>query len=199
MLLNGLTPLAPGKIAAIVTYLAIHPPPPTHAEPRGSWTLAPIGSDLDRYLKLFRDVGEDWLWFSRLVMPKRELRAILEDPRVEAYALQEHGCDIGLVELDFREAGQCELAYFGLVAQAIGKGAGRFAMNRVIERAFSEPIERLRVHTCTLDHPGAAGFYLRSGFRPYRRAVEVFDDPRLSGLIPPDAAPQWPSVAEEPQ
>jgi hypothetical protein len=72
-------------------------------------------------------------------------------------------------------------------------------MNRVIERAFAEPIERLHVHTCTLDHPGAAGFYLRSGFRPYARAVEVFDDPRLSGHIAPDAAPQWPAVAEDSQ
>src|SRR5829696_712991 len=161
MLANGLTPLAPGKIAAIVTYLAVHSPPPRHAEPRGSRTLSPSGSDLERYLRLFREVGEGCLWFSRLVMPEGELRAILEDPRVEAYAVQEQGRDIGLVELDFREAGQCELAYFGLVRHSIGKGAGRFAMNRIIERAFAKPIERLHVHTCTLDHPGAAGFYLR--------------------------------------
>jgi hypothetical protein len=48
------------------------------------------------------------------------------------------------------------------------------------------------VHTCSLDHPAALPSYLRAGFRPVRRAFESFPDPRLSGLLPRDAAPQIP-------
>jgi hypothetical protein len=45
------------------------------------------------------------------------------------------------------------------------------------------PTRRLFVHTCTLDHPAAVAFYMRSGFRPYKRAVEMADDPRIvSGM-----------------
>jgi hypothetical protein len=50
------------------------------------------------------------------------------------------------------------------------------------------------VHTCTLDGPTALNFYIRSGFVPYQRQVETFSDPRLTGLIPRDAAPQIPLI-----
>jgi hypothetical protein len=53
------------------------------------------------------------------------------------------------------------------------------------------------VHTCTLDHPAALAFYIRSGFHPYRRAVEVADDPRLLGLAPRDSASWLPLIEGE--
>jgi hypothetical protein len=67
-------------------------------------------------------------------------------------------------------------------------------MNRAIERAWARPIHRFWVHTCTLDHPGALGFYIRSGFKPYARRVEVADDPRLVGLAPRTSAPHIPII-----
>jgi hypothetical protein len=48
------------------------------------------------------------------------------------------------------------------------------------------------LHTCTLDHPRAVPFYLRSGFRPFKREIEIFDDPRALGKLPRDAAPDVP-------
>jgi hypothetical protein len=50
------------------------------------------------------------------------------------------------------------------------------------------------VHTCTLDHPAALGFYIKSGFTPFHRAIETFADPRLDGTLPVDAAPHVPSL-----
>ncbi len=55
----------------------------------------------------------------------------------------------------------------------VGSGAGRWMMNRAIERAWSQPIRRFWVHTCTLDHPAAVAFYIRSGFVPFRRRIEI--------------------------
>ena len=85
----------------------------------------------------------------------------------------QEGRDIGLLELDFREAGTCELSFFGVVPDAVGGGAGRWLMNEALKRAWVRPISRLWVHTCSLDHPAALGFYQRSGFRPYQVMVEV--------------------------
>ncbi|MBB3298363.1 hypothetical protein FHT74_002049 [Rhizobium sp. BK109] len=39
--------------------------------------------DLMAYRQLFRLVGEDWMWVSRLVMPDDRLTAIINDPLVE--------------------------------------------------------------------------------------------------------------------
>jgi GNAT superfamily N-acetyltransferase len=198
MLADGYTDLPPGKIAAVVTYLEMREPPALR-DARGRWSLAPIGADLPRYRGLYRRVGEPWLWFSRLVMHDERLRAILADPAVEAFALSDGSADIGLLELDFREPGACELAFFGVVPEAIGTGAGRFLMKAAVARAFARPIERFWVHTCTLDHPSAVAFYVRCGFTPYKRSIEVADDPRLAGHLPPEAAPHAPVIASTKQ
>jgi hypothetical protein len=67
-------------------------------------------------------------------------------------------------------------------------------MNEAVTRAWARPITRFWVHTCTHDHPGALAFYVRSGFTPYQRMVEVHDDPRLQGLLPEAAAPHIPLI-----
>ncbi|NBJ11827.1 GNAT family N-acetyltransferase [Microvirga arsenatis] len=197
--LNGYTDLPAGKIATVVTYLEMRAPPPL---PRfslpGGWTLQRIDGDRARYRALFRRVGEPWLWFSRAVMPDSRLASILDDPAVEAYALHDGQADIGLMELDLRSGGEAELAFLGLAPGFTGQGAGRLLMSEAIARAFSRPIRRLFVHTCTLDSPAALPFYIRSGFTPYKRALEVVDDPRLLGLLPRDAAPHIPILAPSP-
>lgn len=194
MIADGYTDLPPGKIAAVVTYLEMRAAPSPPAGPPQGWSLAPIGGDLARYRRLYREVGEPWLWSSRVLTADAALQEILDDPQVEALALHADGADIGLLELDFRVAGECELAFLGVVPGAIGNGAGRFLMSAAIQRAFARPVARFWLHTCTLDHPGALAFYLRSGFRAYKRAVEVFDDPRLTGHMPREAAPQAPVI-----
>jgi GNAT superfamily N-acetyltransferase len=151
-------------------------------------------SDPAAYRNLFRKIGEDWLWHSRLVMPDDALGTILSDRRVDILVLHREREDIGLLELDFRQDGVCELAFFGLVRAAIGQGLGRTLMDAALERAWSRPIKRVWVHTCTFDHPEALNFYARSGFRPYAFLVEVEPDPRLTGHLSRDAAPHVPLV-----
>lgn len=197
MLEDGDHEVPAGKIAAVVTHLEMIAPPPLRPAPlpRGMVLRRVEAASLDWYRDLFTRVGTlDWLWISRLRMPDRELAAILADPGVEVSALEIEGRAEGLLELDFREKGACELAFFGLTATAQGRGAGRAMMNAAIARALERQVARFHVHTCTLDSPAALPFYLRSGFRAVRREVEVFDDPRMSGLVPPHAAPQVPVI-----
>ena len=76
----------------------------------------------------------------------------------------------------------------------IGSGAGRWLMNRALELAWSRPVSRFWVHTCTLDHPSAVAFYERSGFRAFRQQIEIADDPRLDGTAPRGAARHVPII-----
>ncbi|MET7247528.1 GNAT family N-acetyltransferase [Methylobacterium sp. EM32] len=192
--LDGTTALPPTHVAAVVTYLEMRePPPPRERVPA---RLAAIGADLPRYRALYAAIGTPWLWFGRARMSDEALLTILGDPNVEALALVGEDGDIGLMELDRRRPGEVELAYFGLVPGSVGRGLGRRLMEEAVARAFSRPIDRFWVHTCTLDHPGAVDFYRRSGFRPYARAIEVAPDPRLTGALPRIAAGQIPLLAE---
>jgi GNAT superfamily N-acetyltransferase len=186
---DGYSDIPRGKIAAVVTHLEMLQRPALPPDPDGAWTLRHVHApDLAWYRDLYRRVGEDWLWSSRLCMSDAELATIIHAPEVEVYALEHDGRDEGLLELDFREPGQCELVFFGVTAELIGSGVGRFLMNRVLERAWSQSISRLWVHTCSFDHPNALAFYQRAGFRPFRLQVEISDDPRLEGTLPCDVA-----------
>lgn len=182
MLADGFHDVPPGKVAAVVTFLEMTRRPNIKAvgAPEGWELTRAITPDLDWYRTLFRSVGEKWLWFARLRLEDSSLNSILTDPMVHIYTLQNGTVDGALLELDFRTPGACELAYFGLIPSLIGSGAGRYLMNTAIKLAWSEPISRFHMHTCTLDSPQALGFYIRSGFTPIGQKVEIADDPRLT-------------------
>ncbi len=209
MIPDGYTELAPGKIASVVTYLEMRTAPALAAPspPAGLSFRRVALPDLGWYRQLYRSVGENWLWFSRLRMNDAELSAILLDPKIEIYALSrnaspqnaspQNGPDNGLLELDLRQfadTGDIEIASFGLASDMIGQGAGRYLMAEALRAAWAHRPARVWLHTCTIDSPAAISFYLKSGFLPYKRAIEVSDDPRLTGEVSSTAAPHLPVI-----
>ncbi|WP_373487338.1 GNAT family N-acetyltransferase, partial [Blastomonas sp.] len=185
------TSVAPGQLAAVVTLLEMRARPV--ARP-----LPPLGLPLqlkrwhapaaDKYLTLYRRVGEPWLWVSRLMIDADALTAIIHDPAVEVRALiDRQGIEVGLLELDFRAPGTCEIAFFGLIPALTGKGVGQWMMAQALALAWRAGVTRVWLHTCTLDDPRALGFYRKQGFVPFAREIETLPDPRLTGLIARDA------------
>lgn len=193
-----LTAVPPGKIAAVVTCLEMSAPPTLRPEKAlvDAQLVAVSVPALDWYRGLYRRVGQHWLWFSRLALPDASLRVILADPQVSIYAVRLGADDIGLLELDARTAGEVELAFFGLAPDFTGQGLGRWLMNHALKLAWAPKPQRVWVHTCTLDDPRALDFYMRSGFRPYARQIEIADDPRILGLLPRDVAPHVPLIGD---
>ena len=187
---GGLIDVPRGHVAAVVTYLEMTERPAAMAVPESPLRLERWRSvDPDRYRALFRRVGEKWLWFSRLAMDDRELMA----KTAEVHAvIDEVGDEAGMLELDFRTPGECLIRFLGLAPELAGQGHGRWLFAQALALAWRPDVARVRVHTCSLDHPAALPAYLRAGFRAVRRAFESFPDPRLSGLLPRDAAPQIP-------
>lgn len=198
MLTAGFHQLPKGHLATVVTHLEMkaRPAPRPVTAPEELTLQHHASMAPDSYRNIFRAIGEDYLWFSRLYMSDEDLTAIFEHPDYALYTLQKDGRDLALLELDFRTEGECELAFFGLTSELIGTGAGRFLMNEAIDLARQRQISRFHVHTCTLDSPQALTFYMRSGFVPYKQEVEIAPDPRLNGNIRTDAAPQIPLLEQ---
>jgi GNAT superfamily N-acetyltransferase len=192
---NGYHDIPAGKLAAITTSLEMFARPSLRPEADAPGRLRRVAQpDVAWYRDLYHRIGAEWLWFSRLRMPPEALGAMIRHPAVEVYALTVGERDEGLIELDFRARDVCELRMFGVTAPLIGTGAGRWLMNRTIEAAWAKPIRRFWVHTCTFDHPAALAFCIRSGFTPFRRQIEIADDPRLDGTLAREVASHVPII-----
>ena len=187
-----------GELAAVVTYLEMRRPVEP-AAPASPLSLKRIEvPEPEHYRALFRLIGAPWLWFSRLIIDDAHLAGIIQHPKVEPYTvIDQTGADVGMLELDFREPGECELAFIGLVPELSGKGHGRWLLSEAVRLAWREGVDRVHVHTCSLDHPAALSAYRRAGFTPYKRAIERFPDPRLLGVLPKDCAPQIPLLGTD--
>ena len=194
-----LTRVPPTMVATVVTSLEMRERPKPRTMPAAPFRLARWKTPSpEKYRALFRRVGEPWLWFSRLAMTESELIGIIHDAAVEIYAVEDRrGIEIGLLELDFRKAGEAEIGFLGFVPELAGRGHGNWLMAQALAIGWRKDMHRLWVHTCTLDHPGALGFYRRHGFTPFARAVESFADPRLAGILPRDAAPHIPLLGQD--
>lgn len=190
----GLTPLAPGDLATLVTSLEMRSRPKPAPLPDAPLTLVRWKRpSLAKYRALFLRVGGPWLWFSRLAMDDAQLEAILHHQDVMIWAVCDRaGIEVGILELDFREAGACEISFFGLVPELNGKGYGRWLMAQAMAAAWRPGVARVWLHSCSFDAPSALNFYIKSGFVPFARAVEQFADPRLIGVLPETAAPHIP-------
>jgi GNAT superfamily N-acetyltransferase len=122
-------------------------------------------------------------------MLDERLGRLIADPATEIHLLESGGAALGFAELSRAVSGEVEVAMFGVVPEATGTGAARFLMEEALKRAWTGDVRRVWLHTCTFDHPAALRFYLARGFRPYTVAIEVSDDPRLTGHLPETAGP----------
>ncbi len=119
------------------------------------------------FLSLYRAVGEPHEWTDRLNDRPEVLASFLHDPNVMLYTLMRTGWPAGFFVLDHRTPGQCDLAYFGLVPQAVGMGLGGYLLRTAIHTAWDHSnTQAMTVETCTLDHPRALGLYQKAGFTP---------------------------------
>lgn len=197
-LAGGFHAVAAGDLAVVVTALEMRAPPPSlkRPVPEADVPLQLVRwktPEPEKYRMLFRRIGAKWLWWSRLALDDAALAAITHDPAVEVYAVADRaGVEVGMLELDFRAPGEAEIAFFGFIPGATGKGFGKWLMRRALQKAWGHAdVTRVWVHTCTLDGPQALPFYMGQGFTPCARFVEVFPDPRGRGLLG-DEAPQVP-------
>lgn len=121
------------------------------------------------FLALYDAVGWMYEWVDKLAEDRDTLRAFVQHPDVTMYVAYRNGWPAGFFQLDWREAGVCDLSYFGLVPEAIGGGIGGTLLRNAVATGWSrDGVGTMTVNTCTLDHPRALDLYQKVGFRPVR-------------------------------
>jgi GNAT superfamily N-acetyltransferase len=191
---NGYYQLPPGKMANAVTWMELKDLlRPAEPAPAG-FTLRQLRkADATLHRKLYRDIGEPWLWSGLLMKGKSEMEAYLADAKVLSFAVFENSKAIGMLDLETSHEG-VEIVYFGLAPAHTGMGAGGWLMAETIRIVREAGHSRLWLHTCNFDHPKAIVFYQKQGFAIYAQGFEIMDDPRRDGLLPKSAAPHVPRL-----
>ncbi|HXI21141.1 MAG TPA: GNAT family N-acetyltransferase [Gemmatimonadales bacterium] len=156
------------------TYLEMTSP----ADLAGAGAVPPAGARVERvracspgfFRFLYGEVGGPYHWRDRLPWSDERIHQYLEGP-VDLWVLYEDGAPAGYFELLRHPDGSVEIAYFGLMPHAIGRGLGGFLLTRAVQEAWALGPARVWLHTCTLDHPAALPNYLSRGFRRVREEV----------------------------
>ncbi len=181
------------KVPFTVTYLEMENRPDLVAPalPEGIHLERAIDPPVWYFLSLYDAVGREYEWqdrFNQAETDPEALQAFVRDPDVVIWTAMGGGWPRGFFMLDWRETGVCDLAYFGLVPQAVGTGLGRPLLETAIATGWArEGTAKMTVNTCTLDHPRALGLYQRMGFVPVdrenRTCVLTYDrDPSLQPM-----------------
>lgn len=192
--------LPKGKLVTLKTYLGM---PVSHESmdiplPDGYALERLDASDYARYRALFAKVGQNWLWFSRLLLKDAQLQQALSHPDCHAHVLTYGGKDVALFELHHNKGPhdhpetETDLAFLGLAMAERGRGLGSCLVRKAHYQARLNGAQKLTINTCQLDDPRALGFYQKMGFSVEKLALEILTDPRHLGLYPKESAPHIP-------
>jgi len=117
----------------------------------------------------YRQIGKDHRWIDRLVWNDQKWIQYVENSKVKTYVLQDKEDLIGYFEQIFNfEKKNCEIAYFGILKEYYGKKYGGYLLTESIKNSFIKGIERVWVHTCSLDHKNALKNYQARGMKIFK-------------------------------
>ena len=130
--------------------------------------LDPPNFQLNKFF--YKNIGKDHHWVDRLVWSEKEWINYVCNEKVSTYILKKEEDVCGYFELIFhKDKNEFEIAYFGLLKEYHNKKLGSFLLSFAIKKCFEKKINRVWVHTCSLDHDNALKNYLLRGMKIYKR------------------------------
>ena len=126
----------------------------------------------------YKQVGKKHRWIDRLIWSDEKWMTYISNRNLETYVISKYEELVGFFELLYNpELKETEISYFGLLEEYIGKGIGGFALSSAIRKAFEKNINRVWLHTCTLDHPNALKNYIARGMTVFKKEnIKILDN-----------------------
>ena len=163
-------------VEVTVTFLEMTAPP-SHYPPLPMGKQIALLRTRDIPLHFYRylqdRIGRKWQWVNALRLSDEELSAKVHAPGRDIRVLYLDGCPAGFFDLSPELPDRVELAYFGMMEQAMGQGLGRWFLGAAIEACWSHGPKVVSVQTCTMDHPAALPLYQKLGFSPVGQVREM--------------------------
>ena len=123
----------------------------------------------------YRQVGKDHFWRDRLLWTDKEWEKYINNKSLKTGIMKLAGELVGFYEQEFHSVkNEVELIQMGILKEYQGKKFGSFLLKHIIHEAFCQNIERIWVHTCSLDHRHALDNYLSNGFKIFKEETVNF-------------------------
>ena len=132
--------------------------------------LDPINFQLNKFF--YKNVGKKHKWVDRLLWTEKQWIDYVSSSNVKTYVLKNKGDLVGFFELIFHfKNKEIEIAYFGILEEYQNKKLGSFLLSQAIKESFKENVNRVWLHTCSLDHENALKNYLARGMKIFKSEV----------------------------
>ena len=129
--------------------------------------LDPINFQLNKFF--YKNIGKKHKWIDRLVWTEAQWIDYVSNKNVKTYVFKFKDDLAGFFELiSHDEKKEVEIAYFGLLEEFQNKKLGSYLLSQAIQKSFKENIERVWVHTCSLDHKNALNNYIARGMKIFK-------------------------------
>ena len=123
----------------------------------------------------YRQVGKDHFWRDRLLWSDKEWKKYISNKNLETGIMKIDDNLAGFYEQEFhKDKNEIELIQMGILKEYQGKKLGSNLLKYIIQKALNRDVQRLWVHTCSLDHKYALNNYLSKGLEIFKEEVIDF-------------------------
>jgi len=132
--------------------------------------LEPINFQLNKFF--YKNIGKKHQWIDRLIWTESQWINYVSNKNVKTYVFKFKNDLAGFFELIFHgEKKEVEIAYFGLLEEFQNKKLGSYLLYQAIQKSFNVGIDRVWVHTCSLDHKNALHNYIARGMKIFKTEI----------------------------
>ena len=139
-------------------------------KPSNEYTLSltdPMNFQLNKFF--YKNIGKNHKWIDRLSWSEEKWINYVSNKNVRTYVFKFNDDLVGFFELIFHlEKNETEIAYLGILEEYQNKKLGSYLLSEAIKKSFINNVNRVWVHTCSLDHQNALGNYISRGMKIYK-------------------------------
>ena len=134
--------------------------------------LDPSNFQLNKFF--YKNIGKKHQWVDRLIWTDTQWIDYVSSKNVKTYIFKKKNDLAGFFELiSHEEKKEIEIAYFGLLEEFQNKNLGSFLLSEAIKKSFLNNINRVWLHTCSLDHENALHNYVSRGMKIFKTETVV--------------------------
>ena len=132
--------------------------------------IDPINFQLNKFF--YKTIGKNHNWIDRLSWSEEKWISYVSSKKVKTYVFKFKDDLVGFFELIFHpEKKETEIAYFGILEEYQNKKLGSYLLSEAIKKSFDDKVNRVWVHTCSLDHKNALYNYLARGMKIFKSEI----------------------------